>query len=262
MSGEGRSIFNATLRIDDLAIPVKLYSAVEPRPVSFRLVHASDRVAIRQRMVHPETGEEVAREAVRRALTTSGGMVVLRDEELAALEPEPSRDIELLRFVEPARLDHRWYVRPYYLGPGGDGDDYFVLARALAAEGKEGIVRWTMRRKVYRGALRASGDSLVLISLRSAAQIVEVAALPERTWPSLSEPELRMARQLIEMLEGDLDWEQFHDHYAEQVAALVEAKAAGREPAVPTAKPKPAAAASLTDALAASIARIEEQHVA
>jgi DNA end-binding protein Ku len=261
-----RSIFNGVLRIDDLRVPVKLYSAVEPRPVGFRLLHASDRVPIRQRMVHPETGEEVAREDARKGLVLPGGMVVLRDEELAEIEPERTRDIEVLRFVEPARLDHRWYVRPYYLGPNptpnGDADDYFAFARALAAEGKEGIVRWTMRNKVYRGGLRAIGDYLVLISLRSAAEIVTVAALPERSWPTPSQPELNMARQLIEMLEADLDWDEFHDRYAEEVLALVEAKAEGRVPELPAAKPKPAAGRSLAEALAASIAQIEEQRVA
>ena len=48
-----RSIFNGSLRLDDMRIPVKLYSAVEPRPVSFRLLHEADRTPIRQRMIHP-----------------------------------------------------------------------------------------------------------------------------------------------------------------------------------------------------------------
>ncbi|MFO7562507.1 MAG: Ku protein [Enhygromyxa sp.] len=256
-----RSIFNGTLRLDGVGVPVKLYAAVEPRPVSFRLLHEADRAPIRQRMVHPETGEEVAHEQVRKGLVLPGGMVVLREEELAELEPEASREIEILRFVAPARLNHQWYVRPYYLGPGGEPEDYFALARALAAEDKEGIVRWTMRKKVYRGALRARGDYLVLISLRSAAEIVAIEALPELPWPSPSKAELKMARQLLEMLEGELDWDQFHDRYAEQVVALAEAKAEGRVVKLPRVKPKPAQEGSLSDALAASLARLEERGV-
>lgn len=257
-----RSIFNGTLRIADESVPVKLYAAVEPRPVGFRLLHASDHVGVRQRMVHPESGEEVPREDARKGLVLPGGMVVLHDEELAELAPERTRDIEVLRFVEPARLDHRWYVRPYYLGPNGDAPEYFALARALAAEDKEGVVRWTMRNKLYHGALRSTGDYLVLISLRSAAELVAVSALPERSWPTPSKPELKMAKQLVEMLEADLDLDEFKDRYAEQVAELVEAKAAGQAPKLPKPKKKRAAEPSLTDALAASIAQIEEQRVA
>lgn len=257
-----RSIFNGTLQVDGTSIPVKLYSAVEPRGVSFRLLHATDRVPIRQRMVHPETGEEVPLEQAKKGLVLPGGMVMLRAEELAELEPESTRDIELLRFVEPAKLNHQWYVRPYYLGPHGDSDDYFAFARALAQEQLEGIVRWTMRKKNYHGALRASGDYLTLISLRSAAEVVAVEALPEPAWPKPSEAELKMAKQLVEMLDADLDWEQFHDRYAEQVVALAEAKAQGRVTKLPQPTQKPALEGSLAKALAASIARLEERGVA
>lgn len=260
-----RSIFNGRLTLEGLTLPVKLYAAVEPRPVSFRLLHRSDRVPIRQRMVHPGTGEEVPREGIQKALPRPHKLVLVRPEELAALEPPPSRDIEILRFVEPARLDHQWYVRPYYLGPASaaEAGDYFALARALRAEGKQGIVRWTMRKKAYRGALRAEGDYLSLISLRAPAELLETHALPKLAWPEPSEQELNMARQLIAMLSGELDLDQFHDRYAEQVEALAEAKAEGRglTPAPPSAE-QPAPAPSLSEALAASIAQIEERSVA
>jgi DNA end-binding protein Ku len=257
-----RSIFNGTLQVNGVSIPVKLYSAVEPRAVGFRLLHAPDQVPIRQRMVHPETGEEVPLEQARKGLVLSGGMVVLHKEELAELEPAATRDIEVLRFVDPAQLNHQWYVRPYYLGPAGESEDYFAFAKALAQEQREGIVRWTMRKKVYHGALRASGDYLVLISLRSAAEVVAVEALPEPAWPKPAEAELKMARQLVEMLEAELDWEQFHDRYAEQVVALAEAKAHGRVAKLPQAKEKPASEGPLAEALAASIARLKERNVA
>ncbi|PRQ09897.1 non-homologous end joining protein Ku [Enhygromyxa salina] len=259
-----RSIFNGRLTIDDLVIPIKLYSAVEPRPVSFRLLHASDQVPVQQRMVHPTTGEPVPPEATQRAIPTPEGMVVLHDAELAELEPESSDVFEILRFVEPTQLNHQWYVRPYYLGPGdpAHADSYFALARALAAEAKQGIVRWTMRKKHYRGALRAAGDYLSLITLRSTAEVVATESLPELAWPSPTPQELAMARQLVELLEGELDLDQFHDRYAEQVITLANAKAAGLPTTQTPGKPAPASAPSLADALAASIARLQEQDVA
>jgi DNA end-binding protein Ku len=257
-----RSIFNGTLRIEDVSIPVKLYSAVEPRRVAFRLLHAPDQVPIRQRMVHPDTGDEVPLAEAQKGLVLPGGMVVLHEQELAALEPKPSRDIEVLRFIEPARLNHQWYARPYYLGPAGEPEAYFALVRALAAENREGIVRWTMRKKAYHGALRAIDDALVLITLRPAAEVVAIEALPELSWPKPSEAEMKMARQLVEMLEGELDWDQFQDRYAEQVEALARAKAEGHAPELLEVEAQPAREVSLADALAASIARLEERDVA
>ena len=54
-----RAIWKGTIRLDKVEVPVKLYSAVEDRRVHFRLLHASDRVPVEQRMVNASTGHVV-----------------------------------------------------------------------------------------------------------------------------------------------------------------------------------------------------------
>lgn len=72
---------------------MKLYSAVEDRGVHFRLLHEQDLVPVKQQMVNPQTGEVVPFEETRRGYETDkGDIVMLDEEELADLEPEPSRD--------------------------------------------------------------------------------------------------------------------------------------------------------------------------
>ncbi|NIX23060.1 MAG: Ku protein, partial [Actinobacteria bacterium] len=68
--------------------------------------------------------------------------------------------------------DHRWYDRPYYLGPDGSPEPYFALAAALAEEHAEGVARWVMRDKEYAGALRTHEGYLMLITLRHAASVL------------------------------------------------------------------------------------------
>src|SRR5690606_18218697 len=138
-------------------VPLKVYAGVEDRGVHFRLLHGKDRVPVKQRMVNPETGDEVAyADALRGYETGDGRMVILTEEDMAELEPEGSRDIEVLRFVDPSELPHLWYDRPYFLGPDGDAAEvaWNALATALDETGLVGVVRWTMRKKRYRGALR------------------------------------------------------------------------------------------------------------
>src|SRR5690606_22149888 len=96
----------------------------------------------------------------------------LEADDLEALEAEPSRDIEVLRFVAPSVIAHQWYERPYYLGPDEDQPAYFALARALEESGKEGVARWVMRKKEYRGALRPEQGRLLLVTLRPAQEVV------------------------------------------------------------------------------------------
>jgi DNA end-binding protein Ku len=97
---------------------------------------------------------------------------LLDPDELAALEPEASRDIDVVQFVPPEAIDHRWYDRPYYLGPDGDLPRYTALAAALEATGLEGVAHWTMRKKAYVGALRLHRGYPVLVTLRNVEEVV------------------------------------------------------------------------------------------
>lgn len=232
-----RAIWKARVSAQGLDVGVKLYSAVEDQRVHFRLLDPDDDVPVKQRMVDPDSGDEVAYEDVRRGFEAEPGVfVLLDDEERESLEPEASRQIEISHFVPAEEIDHRRYDRPYYLGPDGDSESYFALARALREEGREGIAHWTMRKKRYIGALRWQGDHLLLVTLRYPSEVVPAASLPAPSAEEPTEAERRMAEQLVGMLEDDFDPEAYSDEYRERVRELIEAKASGE--VVPMRKPK------------------------
>lgn len=115
-----RAIWKGVIEFGDVSVPVKLYSAVEDKSVSFRLLHREDGVPVRQALVNPETNEVVEySDSQRGFVTDKGELVTLDDEELEELEPESSRTIEISRFVPSDSVESRWYLRPYYLGPIG-----------------------------------------------------------------------------------------------------------------------------------------------
>ncbi len=224
-----RAIWKAVLRIGAESVPVKLYSAVQDRTVHFRLLHDEDKTPVRQRLVNPETDEIVEFASARHAYATpEHDLVLLADDELEALEPKASRDIALVRFVPPAAIDHRWYDRPYYLGPDGAGEEYLALLEALKRSGRDGLAHWVMRGKAYRGALRAGEECLVLISLRSAEETISATDLGAPAGAPLNEKEVAMARQLLSILEAEFDPTQFRDEYRERLLDLIEAKAKGK----------------------------------
>src|SRR5690348_1657460 len=141
----------------------QLYSAVQDRSVHFHILDTSTKQPIKQRMVDPENDQEVAKEEIQRGLELEPGtFVVIDEDELARMEPKASRDIEIKRFVPPARINHQWYERPYYLGPDGDESAYFALTKALKGNDREGVARWVMREKQYIGALNVKDGYLVL----------------------------------------------------------------------------------------------------
>jgi DNA end-binding protein Ku len=254
-----RAIWKGRIRFGDVDVPVKLYSAVQDRNVRFRLLHAKDMEPVKQHMVNPETGKVVPYEDVQRAFRTDDGDLVMLDaDELAELEPEASRDIEITRFVPPEVITHQWYDRPYFLGPDDDDDAYFALVEALRKQKREGVARWVMRKKEYVGALRLEGDHLMLMTLRHAGEVVEASALKPPGGRALDEREVKMAAQLVAALEDELDMTAFRDEYRDRVLELVEAKVEGKVVKFPTA-PKKQTDKSLASMLEQSVKDLKKR---
>jgi DNA end-binding protein Ku len=225
-----RAIWKGVIRFGAVSVPVKLYSAIEDRSVHFRLLHRQDRAPVRQALVNPETDEVVPYEQTGRAyLTEAGDRVLLEASELEALEPEPSRDIEILEFLPLQAIDHRWYDRPYYLGPDGESGELFALADALEAMQVEGLARWVMRNKAYVGALQLYRGYPMLMSLHHAEEVIPVEALEPPQGPSLDQRELGLARQLIGMLDAEFQPQEYRDEFRHRILAMVEAKARGKK---------------------------------
>ena len=220
-----------------VSVPVKLYTAVEDKSVSFRLLHRADGVPVRQVLVNPKTSEVVEyADSERGYVTDAGELVSLDAEELEGLEPEKSRTIEVLRFLPPGTIEHRWYQRPYYLGPDGDEDAYFTLTAALGREELEGVARWVMRDKEYVGALRLHHGYPMLVTLRYVEDVVPLDEVGPARDAKLDAKQVKMAGQLIEMLSGAFEPESFEDEYRNDVLDLIERKRRGAT--IKRAKPR------------------------
>lgn len=254
-----RAMWKGVITFGSVALPVRLYSAVQDKDVHFRLLHRTDKQPVKQVMINPESDEVVPAEQIRKAYDDGDVLVMLSEEELDSLEPEPSREIEILRFVDPEDITHQWYDRPYYLGPDGAAGEYFALTEALGNQKKQGVARWVMRNKEYVGALVPEGDYLMLITLRYAEEIIPASALAPPAGRPPDARELKLAEQLVSALESDFDPAEFADEYRERVLDFVEKKAKGRAPKVKKLQPKRPSQKSLTDVLTASLSAMEKE---
>jgi DNA end-binding protein Ku len=178
--------------------------------------------------------------------------VLLNASELEVLEPEPSRDIEILGFLPQHVIDHRWYNRPYYLGPDEDNAEFFALAEAMEGMQVEGLARWVMRNKSHVGALQLYQGYPMLMSLHHTEEVIPVESLAAPEGPPLDKRELGMARQLIEMLDAEFQPQEFHDEFRERVLEMLAAKAKGKKGHKHAEKPRERTM-DLSHALEASI---------
>src|SRR6266542_3223633 len=226
-----RAIWKGNLKLNSTKVQVKLYSAVQDKTVRFHVLDDRALMRVKQHMVD--------------------------DEELKSLEPEPSRDIEVTQFVPTKAIPPEFYDRPYYVGPDGNEEAYFALAEALSNQNKEGIARWVMRNQPYVGAWGAVGDHLLLFTLRNAEEVLSSKDLPRPAGRAPDKRELSMAKQLVEMLEGEFNPEDFKDEYRQRVMEFIEQKAKGKAPKLRAVKTK-RAPSSLDAVLAKSIESLKK----
>ncbi|MFP4378417.1 MAG: Ku protein [Spirochaetales bacterium] len=249
-----RTMWKGVLAIGKERIPVKLYAAASNHTVRFRLLHRKDQTPVKQQMVADNSETVIEKEERTKAAEVEPGLfVMLTQDELEDLKPEPSREITVSQFVPRAKVNHMWYNRPYYLAPDGDEDAYWALVEELEDGEREAIARWVMRNKEYVGSLSVYNGCLDLVTLRYEEEVVEPDEIPARFRGEPNKNEEKMANQLVEMLESDFEPEEYRDAYHDQVLDLIEAKAKGKKPDLEKPKRKKQSG-SLADALKSSIA--------
>jgi DNA end-binding protein Ku len=254
-----RAIWKGELKVNSTKVPVKLYAALKDQSVRFHILEERSKTRVKQHMINPESGEEVANEEIQKGFEVEPGtFVILNEEELESLEPKANREIEIKQFVPAQAIAPEFYDRPYYLGPDGDQAAYFALAEALRKENKEGVAHWVMRKQPYVGALRAEDDYLLLFTLRSPDEVLSAKDLPRPAGRPPDKKELSMAKQLVEMLKGEFNPKDYQDEYRQRVMEFVEKKAKGRAPKLRLVKSK-RQPASLDKILSKSIETLKKQ---
>jgi DNA end-binding protein Ku len=258
-----RAIWTGSISFGLLNVPVRLYSAVSRRSIALREIRDSDSARIKHRRVAEGTDEEVPYENIVKAYEiTPGQYVPLSKDEMAALAPEKTKAIEVQDFVDLDQIDPIYFDSPYYLGPAqGAEKAYALLAKAMEASGKVAIARFVLRNKENLAALRAGNGVLTLTTMRFADEVVPVAELgdvvPEKA-PKVNKREQEMAEQLIDSLSAEFDPSAYRDEYREQLLALIERKAEGKEIVASEAEePQATKAPDLMAALEQSIAAVK-----
>jgi DNA end-binding protein Ku len=252
--GVARAIWKAVLQFGPVQVPVKLYPAVKDTRTHAHLLHDTDRQRLQQRMVCPEDEEVVEpRETVKGYEIKEDEYVVVDFQELDVLEPEASREIEVVEFVDAGHVDPRYLDRTFFLGPDEDESMYVNLAESLHETKLAGMCRWVMRGKSYVGVLLQRDGLLSLITHRYADEIVPADSL-EFQQVEPGKKEIAIARNLVEELEEEFHPEQYYDEYEAKLHHLIEQKAQGKEVRLPRpVRPEPTKEEDLVGVLQRSL---------
>jgi DNA end-binding protein Ku len=257
-----RTIWNGSINFGLVNIPIGLAVAQQRKDTAFRTLHRECGTPIKQKRYCPVHERDVeADELVKGWEFAKGQFVLVEESDLEAVALQRSQSVDIVRFVPVDQVDPIYFDRAYYLAPAGPEAQrrpYVLLLRAMQDAGMAAVGKFVLWGKENLCLIRPLGESLVLETLYFAEDIRPRAEIDEAVEDTdVKDPELAMARQLVESLVGDFDPEEYKNEYRSELRAMLEAKLAGQEIARPEPAPE-APVIDLMDALKQSVAQAQK----
>lgn len=250
-----RSIWNGSISFGLVSIPVKLYAAVSPQGIGFKLLCKKCMTPVRYERRCEGCKGAVEWEDTLKALDLGDGQFLpFTQEELDAIRPEKSDRIEIVEFVGADEIQPLYYNKFYFCAPPKSTDRaYFLFHRVLRDSRKVAIGRFVMREKEYVCSISAFEGGLLLSTLNYAYEIRDIGEIGSlKDAPKLKKEEVDLAKKLVDQLtQKELNLESFKDTFAEKLKTMIQKKEKVYVPE--TEEERPFDEASLMDALQASL---------
>ena len=252
-----RSTWKGFLKVSLVNIPIRVFPATESAAtLSFNQLHATCQTRIQQKRWCPKCDCEVPlSDVVKGYEFAKGRYVVMQEDDFAKVSVPSTRVINLQQFTDEAAVDPMYVDRAYYLAPDGQvaADAYAVMREGM--RGKVGIGKVALYGREYLVAIKPQQHGLVMYTLHHAAEIRTIDQIEELgTVPRTVKPqELKLARQVVEMFEGELDLKDYKDEFKEELRRIIDARVAGEEYVAAEAEEPPTNVVDLMAALRKSL---------
>jgi DNA end-binding protein Ku len=235
-------LWSGNLRLSLVLIPVRLVPAVcTEESISFRQIHEPSGKPIKYVKKYVKgvrdghTFIEVPDEEIIKGYEhAKGHHVLIHPKEIDELKLEAKHTIDMVRFVDEAEIDSRYFEKPYYLTPDGDDADegYTVIREALKLTGKVAIGQLVMNGREHLVGIKPHGKGLMLVILRYADEVRAAEPYFEGITTEPKKDAVALATKLIEGTSGPFRPEKMPDQYAAALHELVQAKLNQRAPEI------------------------------
>jgi DNA end-binding protein Ku len=228
MALSARPVWTGQIRLALVALPVKLYSALDSREkIAFNQIHEPSKQRIKYEKVVPGIGAVDKDEIVKGYEFQKGRYVLFSDEEFEALKVDSKKTLDMIQFAPAETIDPIYFDKPYYVLPDGKLADepYRVVRDALRRTGTIGLGQITMRGRSYIAAVKAHEDGILVETVHYAEELRAAKGFFDEIPAGTSEPDLvDLAEELIKRKQAPFDPTKFADEYAEALERLIKKK--------------------------------------
>ena len=238
-------------------IPVALYTAVQDDDIHFNQLCKEDGSRIRYKKVCSHCGKEVsAKDIVKGFEFEKDKYVTMTEEDFEKAKTPKDRSIQILHFAELSSIRPIYFDKTYHASPEAGGDKaYELLRRAMLEEGKVAIAKTVMGQSEKLLCILPTEKGLLVETLFFEAEVKEMPKEPAR--PEVSEPELTMAKTLVQSMVREFEPENYRDEYQQRLREIIEAKISGKE-ITQGAGEQPSNIIDMMEALEQSLRQVED----
>jgi DNA end-binding protein Ku len=172
-----RAIWKGTLGFGLVSIGVELHSGEKPDQLDLDLLDRRDHARIGYQKINKSTGKVVEQKDIIRGYAVGKNRYVeLADSDLKAANPEATRSIDIVGFVDAAEIPPIFFDKPYYVTPLKGSERAFALFReVLQRSGKVGLARLVIHTRQYVAAIYPYSANIVVQLLRYEDELKEEA---------------------------------------------------------------------------------------
>ncbi len=233
-----RPFWSGTITFGLVSIPVALFAANRPRGSTPLKMVSEEGTPLQRRYVCSKDGKDLEWDDIVRGYEVEKGkFIAVSDDELEAIAPRKSKDIDLRLFVDRGELDPKYFERGYFLTPAGNSTKaYRLLANVMEKSGRAGVATFVMRTKEYVVAILAENGILRAETLRFADEVRTPAQIGLPKVKKAKPADVQKFARAIQGKAKKIDFAEFLDDSAERLEEIARRKQKKKENVVRVAE--------------------------
>lgn len=212
-----------------LYIPVGLYKTTRDISVSFNQLCKDTHERIKYKKICPSCNKEVSSDEIVKGYEyEKGNYVTFTEDELEKIKTKKDKTIHILHFAKMADVDQIFYEKNYYVVPEPGAEKACELLRqAMLSQEKVAVAKSVIGTTENLIVLYPTAEGIIAKTLYYQAEIQAVPVATNKV--TIENPELEMAKTMIDSMTSAFDPSLYHDEYQERLKAAIETKIAGKE---------------------------------
>ena len=229
-----RSIWKGHIRFLLVAIPVRVYNAIEAsEKIQFNQLHRDDFGPIGYDKRCKKCGQVVTNDQITKGYQYEPDRyAIVEPEDIAKVKIKTTRAVDIIGFVDSSEIPTTFYDSPYYAGPDGPVSEkpYALLREVMKQTGKVGIGKVVLRDREDLVAVFPHEDGLVMQKLHYPNELRSMKDVPEIDHAvKVDKNEMKMATMLVEQMVTKLSEIDTVDQYHEALKKLIESRIKGKK---------------------------------